>query len=116
MRKLKGQLLSVDLLIGILAAVAVFSIGVTYFDSIASRNIHTNSVIAASNLILKGQEIANSCYTQSSFAGAVYINTCAGFDLNSCKSVFLAKRFTTINITQNSCLEGCILEVKTCEG
>lgn len=112
---MKGQLLSVDLLIGILAATAVFSIGVNYFDSISAREIHTNSAGAVSDLILQGQTVANSCYIQSTFNDVVLVNTCNELDLNACTNVYAIKRLTTVNLTQDSCTNGCILEVKTCE-
>lgn len=112
---MKGQLLSVDLLIGILAATAVFSIGVNYFDSINLRQVHTSSAGAASDLILQGQIVAGSCYIQSTFNDVVLVDTCNALDLNTCTNVYTIKRFTAVNLTEDSCASGCILEVKTCE-
>lgn len=117
---MKGQLLSADLLIGILAAISVFSIGVSFFDSIATRQVHSNNVIDASNLILETKQApANTCYTQTLLDETEIENgdTCAAaFNANNCKAIYTVKRFTLVNLTQTSCDSGCILMVKTCAG
>ena len=119
MRKLKGQLISVDLLIGILAAVAVFSIGVNYYNSITNHQIHTNSAIFASNLILQGQNPEKTCYIETTLDGIETKNTCQEPEitqqLTQCKTITSTTRFTTVNLTEQNCNQGCTLEVKTCE-
>lgn len=119
-REMKGQFLSVDFLIGILAVVAIFGIGVSYFDSIANQEVSINSAIAASDLILasQGENLQNVCYRQSRINGNVLVDTCQDLQINfdNCKGSFTAKRFTIFNLTEESCFDGCILEVKTCEG
>lgn len=116
---MRGQLMSVDLLIGVLAAVAVFSIGVAYFDSIATRQVHSNNAIDASNIILQTMQAPQgTCYNETLLDGTAIAgaDTCAHFNPDACKSVYVAKRFTLINFTDVSCNEGCILLVKTCAG
>lgn len=115
--RLKGQLISVDFLIGVLIAITVLSIGVTQYNSISQRQLRTSNAMQASQLILTGTAVQGTyCYSQTTINdNAVLINNCQDFDATTCKKVWTAKRFTTINLTQRSCLSGCVVEVKTCE-
>jgi hypothetical protein len=117
---MKGQWLTMDLLIG--ALLFTFSLGVAThyaeflqrtYSSAATFQPNTEQVIA--NSIVSNTTISylppNLCKIESTISGGVVYNNCGSLQ---CDPVLIGKRLTNVNLSLISCGSGCFLEVKGC--
>lgn len=117
---MKGQWLTLDLLIG--AVLFTYSLGVAThyieflqrtYSSTASFQPETNQLIA--NYIVSNSTISylpkNFCIIESTTSGVVFNNLSS---CTACDPTIIGRRLTTINFSSTSCGSGCLLEVEGC--